>query len=296
MSAAAWALGYAVLLAGLGLLNWPVMSISPDGRRYLDAGKGRPVALPFMLRWLVPRVCGASIRRWRWFTTLHLIALPPLVTIWMQPWVSEGGQRVFGGLLVCGLAGVWRIHLRWPVLVDGAAMAWSVGSAILFQQGHWIVGILVALVAACIKETAPVFAACYAWNPLALAGLLAPLVRRLFGTVGEDSFGQPELLRNPWRASRLYHAGRWFDPFAMALPWGAGLLALLVTDHRIIPMLVVTVTLAYAQLLIATDTARLYQWAAPPVLLGAAEVIPAHLAVVVLLAHLFNPWAGSAEV
>ncbi|SEG86531.1 hypothetical protein SAMN04489712_119104 [Thermomonospora echinospora] len=295
MTAAAWSLCLALVLAGLSRINWPVQAVSPDGRRYLTAGSGRPVSLPFMLRWLLPRLCGDSLRRWRWCTTAHLVALPPLVTVWMAPWVADDRLRVIGGLLLCGMPGIWRIQLRWPVLVDGTAMAWALGSAICFQHGLWVPGIAAVLVSGCVKETAPVFAACFAWHWVALVGLAAPLVRRLTGTIGEDLFGQPDLLKDPWRAGSLYHAGKWFDPLAMLTPWGAGLLAALSVDTRIAPMLIVTVALAYAQLLIATDTARLYQWAAPPVVLGAVQVMPSRWAIAILIVHLCNPWAGSAE-
>ncbi|MER5621710.1 hypothetical protein [Streptosporangium sp. NPDC002544] len=295
MSAALWSLGLSLVLLGLSLINWPVRAVCPDGRRYLRAGAGQPVALPFMLRWLLPALCGDSPRRWRWCTTAHLVALPPLVTVWMEPWIPDARLRVVGGLLICGMPGIWRIQLRWPVLVDGTALAWALGSAILLQHGLWLPALLAALVAGCVKESAPLFAACFAWHWLPLAALAAPLIRRLTGTVGEDHFGQSELMRNPWRAGSLYHAGKWFDPLATLTPWGAGLLALLVTDARVVPMLVVTVTLAYAQLLVATDTARLYQWAAPPVALGAVSVMPDRWAIAILLVHLCNPWAGSAE-
>lgn len=296
MIAAACTLVAAVGLLALGVLNWPVVAISPDGRRYLAAGAGKAVALPFALRWLLPKVCGASITRWRLCTLCHLALLPPLVAIWLSPWIAQPGLRVVGGLLICGLPGVWRIHIRWPVLIDGAAMAWSLGAAILLERGFWPAGVAAALIAGCIKETAPVFAACYAWNPVALVGLAAPLLRRLTATVGEDLFGQQRLLADPFLASRLYHAGKWFDPLAIATPWGVGLLAVLTTDRRIVPILVVTLVLAYAQVLVATDTSRLYQWAAPPVILGTVSVVPPRFVAALLLVHLLNPWAGSAEV
>ena len=78
----------------------------------------------------------------------------------------------------------------------------------------------------------------------------------------------------------------------MIAPWGAGVLALLTTDHRIIPMLAVTAPLAYGQPLTATGTVRLYQWAAPPVVLATLECVPSRWPAVALVAHQCNPWAG----
>jgi hypothetical protein len=58
---------------------------------------------------------------------------------------------------------------------------------------------------------------------------------------------------------------------------------------------VITTVVAYGQLLVATGTARLYQWAAPPVVLGAATVIPARWAIGIPGLHQFNPWAGEGQ-
>jgi len=284
-----------VVLIASGRLN-VAESVSPDGHRYRALGAGEPVPMPFALRWLLPRVCGASLVRWRVSALLHLAALPPLLAVWLRHWIHEDAMVAAGALLVCGLSGVWRITLRWPVLVDATALTWAVGSAIAFQQGVWPLGGALALVAGCIKESAPVFAACYAWNPLALIGLVAPAIRALTVRVGPDLMAQPHVTRHPVAASRVHHLGKWFDARAMILPWGIGILAALATDPRVVPMLVITLLLAYAQLVVATDTARLYQWAAPPVILATMTVLPPRWAVLALIAHLFNPWASTAEV
>jgi hypothetical protein len=55
----------------------------------------------------------------------------------------------------------------------------------------------------------------------------------------------------------------------------------------------VPVAVGYAQLLVATDSTRLYQASAPVVCIAAALVIPPEWAVAVLVAHWLNPWAGS---
>jgi hypothetical protein len=292
MTVLAWVFLGGGVLAALGYVNLSTMEISPDGRRYLAAGAGRAVPYPFALRWLLPWICEASVRRWQVCAIVHLLALPPLTTLWLSFWIHDDVLLTVGGLLMCGLAGIWRIQLHRPVLVDSPAVAWSLGAAVLVQHEMWVAALLAVVVAGSIKETAPVFAACYAWHPLLLLGLLAPLVRRLISTPGPDPMGEESLLRHPLRAGTLSHMDRWFDARSMIAPWGAGVLAVLATDQRIIPMVVITTVLAYAQLLFATGTVRLYQWAAPPVVLAAVGVIPAGWAVAVLLAHLLNPWPG----
>ena len=292
-AAAATALGAALIT--LGYRNQRGVELSPDGRRYLAMGAGRPAHLPFGLRWLLPAVCGASLTRWRWSTAIYLGLLPPLLVVWLSRWINHPGLLVAGGVLVCGLPGIYRTHLRLPVLVDAPAMAWALGAAIAAHHGSWLLAVALALLAGSIKEPAPIFAACYAWSLLPLAGLVAPLVRRLVGRFGDDVEGEEDRLRHPIRTGRLDHTGMWFEATAMATPWGACLLATLTTDRATIPMLVVTVLLAYGQLFIAGDTVRLYQWAAPPVILATLTVLPPRWAVAALLAHLLNPWAGNGR-
>jgi hypothetical protein len=196
--------------------------------------------------------------------------------------------------MVCGLSGVWRIHLRWPVLVDASSMTWAIGSAIAMQHRYQVLGVALSLVAGCIKETGPVFAACYAWNPLPLIGLVAPILRRLTVSVGTDIFDEQEasILAHPVRAGLSSHRGKWLDPFTMLTPWGIGIIASITSDLTILPMLLTTVALGYGQLLVATDTVRLYQWAAPPVILASMTVVPPVLALPALLIHFINPWSG----
>ena len=83
---------------------------------------------------------------------------------------------------------------------------------------------------------------------------------------------------------------RWRDPRLMLLPWGACLAALAgpIEIWWLGPVL-----LGYWQLLIATDSVRLYQHAAPAVCIAAALAIPPELVVPVLVAHWCNPWAGN---
>jgi hypothetical protein len=291
----AWSLAGSIALARLSYINLPAMSVSNDGRRYLHSGARQPIAFPFALRWLLPLLCGTSVRRWQLCTVAHLVLLPPLVTLWLEPWIASERLQIVGGLMICGFAGIWRMSLYRPVLVDAPAMTWGLTAAIFFQHHLWYLGILCSLVAGSIKETAPVFAACYAWNPLGLIGLAAPIVRRLTVRPGSDPLGEESLLRDPLRTGRLSHVGRWLDPAVMVAPWGAGVLAAFATDRAIVPILATTAALAYSQLLLATGTVRLYQWAAPPVVLGAASVIPDRWAIGILVLHQVNPWAGDGR-
>ncbi len=78
----------------------------------------------------------------------------------------------------------------------------------------------------------------------------------------------------------------------MVTPWGVCVAGLFAGDASILPMLVLTLVLAYGQLLVATDTVRLYQWGAPPLILGTVLVLPTWALGLALVPHLLNPWAG----
>ncbi len=77
----------------------------------------------------------------------------------------------------------------------------------------------------------------------------------------------------------------------MVAPWGVTLAALL--DPT--PALLVLLVLAYAQLLVATDSVRLYQSAAGPLMaLGAVTVIPDRWLLIAVVVHVV--WWRKPEV
>lgn len=296
LSLAAWGTvtGVSAGLLAAGVYNEQERELSSDGDRYWSMGEGKRVPYPFAFRWLVPLLCGNSWVRWRACTYLHLLALPVLTAVWLRPQVPREGLAVLGGLMMCGLPGLWRNHLRRPVLVDPVALVWAIGAAILIQYELWLPAVLVVIVAAGAKETAPVFAACFAWHPLPLVGLVVPLVRRLLIAPGADTH-HSRALAEPFAAARDSHAGRMLAATTMLAPWGMGLLAVLNRDTRTVAMLVVVLALAYGQLIVAVNHTRLYQWAAPVVLLAAVAHVPDGYEAAVLAAHVFNPWAGDGR-
>lgn len=111
--------------------------------------------------------------------------------------------------------------------------------------GPWYTRVAWALMAGGSRETAPVFAALWSWSPLPLVGLLAV----------------------PW-----WRPGaplRLFRPAWGIGPWGF-LPALISWDVRAAACVVV----GYAQCLIASDGARLYQWACVPLLVALSHEQP----------------------
>ena len=268
--------------------------IGPDAARYLAAAEGLPVSRPFHLRWLLPKVCGTELGAW-WF-------------VWCLSWpmlaASAFGWRLAAGdrweialaatAFLVALPGILGPSAVIPVGVDLPASALSMLGVFLMELGHptqVVAGVLVIAVAACIRETAPVWSALWAWSPLPLIALCVVACRALLVKPGADPLGGrfADIAAHPVRSALAAHAGRWRDGWLMVAPWGVCVVGLIGSDWR----LWLVLALAYAQLLIATDSVRLFQHAAGPVVaVAAAHVVPLEwlpLAVVLHVVWWFAP-------
>lgn len=265
------------------------MRFGPDAARYLYAGQGNAVARPFNLRWLLPAVCGDDVRLWRivWFASW------PVAAAGMFWWGSDAGWRpaLAAAVLCLALPGVWGPAVVRPVGVDLPAMAVSIVAVAALHAGWWPLAVVLIVVAACIKETSPVFAALWAWHPLMLIGLAAPLVASFFRKPELDPItAQPimqEVHDHPVRTAIREHRSQWRDGWVMVGPWGACLAALYAPSWQIAAVILV----AYLQLLVATDTVRLLHTAAGPLLaVTAAQVLPVEWLPLACVAHVVWWW------
>ncbi|MDI9628074.1 MAG: hypothetical protein QM286_05960 [Acidobacteriota bacterium] len=258
-------------------------TLTPDSARYLTI---HTPPSPFHLRLLLPWLCGQSSTRWYVATWLG-VALMALGTALMAP----GWQGIAAAALVLTLPSV-RFSLAHVVLVDMAALGLATTSAALAVHGWIIPAIILALLAGAAKESAPVFAALFAWNPILLVGLLVPAVVKLARKPGTDVLREPEhawILAHPIKAGRKYHARMVIDAMpALVTPWGACVLALGAPSVQ----LFATLAVAYAQLFVATDTVRLYQWSAPVVAIAATSAVGPRWWPLMVVVTLFNPLRG----
>lgn len=269
------------------------MNVTPDGVRYITSANQR-VARPFHYRWLMPKLCGNYARRWQNATYASLGACQAAIYIY----VGGGWRGLAAALLMLGLAGVVKFNLAHPVLVDAPGMACALLAADAFKYHYWPLGIALAIVGGCVRETSPVFAALYAWNPLALIGLV-PVAARHVQREGPDVLDTPNrwILDHPILASRQFHLGQRHNdaleahrpPAALyVLPWGVCLVALAHPSLQ----LAATVAIAYAMVAVATDTVRLYQWSWPVVLLATVYAVPVRWLPVLVVLQLVNPFAS----
>jgi len=196
------------------------------------------------------------------------------------------GVSVAAAALLLALPGVLGPAVARPVGVDLPALALGLTAAACFANHQPAAGVAVVLVAASVRETAPVAVALWCWSPLPLVGLVVPAIAALVRRPQLDNVTAQPLLRHvhehPVRSALEHHRGAWRDAWQTVAPWGATLAALL----NVTPQLVATLVVAHAQLLVATDNVRLTQTLAGPVVaLAAAQVIPPHWLPLVVVLH-----------
>ncbi len=262
------------------------MNVSPDGYRYLAMAKGLSLPKPFCYRWIIPKLCQQSEARWK-ASTYFGIALTFIGTVFLAPNILFG---LAAATLLISLPFI-TFNLRFPVLVDSPALGLSVCSAALIHNGFVWPAVALAILSGCVKETSPIFAALFAWNPLLLIGLISPLIRKAFCKAGSDVLDQAnaDILSHPFRAGREWHLKQLVERDKILFaPWGAALICLAIPSWQLAAVLII----AYAQLIVATDTVRLYQWAAPIVCISAVTVLPIQYSLLIILATWFNPFRG----
>lgn len=260
------------------------MLLSPDGIRYLAIADGQRVPRPFHYRWLIPALAGRNGRAWQALQIAALLGMVALSVAYNDDWKAG----VAAGLAMFGLAGI-TLNLRLPVLVDLPAMSLALAAAVIADT-NLPAAIALAVAAGACKETSPVFAAAYAWNPWLLAGLLAPALRHLWKTGPDMCEGlAAEALTHPLKVAWQVRKGRWTDPKLWLLPWG-GLTAGL---YQPTWQVAVTLALAYSQCVLATDTVRLYQWAWPVLAAHTFTVLPPAWWPLAVAATIWNPYAGN---
>lgn len=253
--------------------------LTPDGGFYQSMGRGNPAPNPYRLRWFLPRVLGPTVRPWVVTTGLSLVLTCPIIA-------RLGGEHwILAVILWVGLP--WfRLCVRYPVLTDAPAMLFALLSVVLLPVNIYL-AVVAALLAGACRESAPVYAALFALNPLPLVGLFIPMTLSLLVEKGDIPMGS-EWLRKPIKSAWDHHGGKLLDPKWTLLPWGMALLAVFNENfYLVLPAVVV----AYGTMLVANDFARLYQWSAPVVVVAAAQVAPEWAIFAVPILHLMNPWA-----
>lgn len=253
---------------------------SPDTRAYVAMAKGERLCDPYRLRWLLPMILPPGGRVW-WIVSASAFVLScPLIALFAE---AHGVSGLWAVLLWVALP-MWDINLKLCMLVDPVAWLFALISAVLIIQGDTIGAVIAVMIAGMVAPKAPVFAALWTLNPWLLLGMVPVVVAHLVIPKREAPKNIIELSQ-PWLTGIRTHGIHLHDAKELLLPWGGCMAAVLCGDWRILPAVIV----AYAQLLRSTDSARLYMWAAPVVIIGALKVIPEAALMVALLYTWFNP-------
>lgn len=253
-------------------------ALSPDGRYYLAMARGEKVIEPYSRRWLLPWVLGTEQWRWLWARAIAYTLMGPAVY-----WLTHSLMAVWFALWLPGMT----INIRLPVLVDQVAMTLMVVAAGLMVHGYPIAATCMIFVASQVKEPAGPFGMLLA-PPLALGAVLGTLLVLFMGRI-HAAEKDPKIAwqSKPFAAARMQRDPMMWE--VMLLPWGAMLLFVpLVQAWPFLALM--SIALGYAQLLIANDSARLYQWASPAVLMAmspAFSAAPQWLRVAAVVVHPF---------
>lgn len=210
-----------------------------------------------------------------------LVISCPLMAMFAE---ANGVPGLWAVLLWVSLP-VWNINIKMTMLVDPVAWMLALLSVVLCLRGHALPAVVAVMLAGTVAPKAPVFAALWILNPWLLLGLVPVAIGHFVLPRGRALCDEP-VLNEPWKTGMKYHGKHIHDARELLLPWGGCMAAIFCGDWRVLPAVVV----AYAQLLISTDSARLYMWAAPVVIIGALKVIPEPLLIVAVLMTWFNPF------
>lgn len=256
---------------------------TPDGRRYIS---GNRLAMPFSLRWLLPSVLGTNRRAWDIVTLSSVFLIPVAFYYYLTITGFSETKSLIGCALVCGLNGVVLMNYVGKYLTDGFGMLCMILSMIGFQYGI-IYGVLFSLIGSMANEKVFVYTALMSFNPYALIGGVAVLLRYvLYKHAESDYLGGDAIIKNPLKTGIELHKGFWFSFKRSVLVWGVCIIACMNIDIHLGVVLLV----AYGSILLATDSTRLFMWAFPLVVIASLSIFPEQWAVPLIGIHWFNPY------
>lgn len=258
--------------------------LAPDSRYYLELGEGKRVPEPFCWRWLWPQLfrrLGKRAHGWQAVVCLSLMVQGAAIA-------NLAGTPI-AAVLLMGLPGGARFSVRYPLLVDAPTLA-IVLVAAAWPPSHPAAA---SLVLALMRENALIWQAVLTreWWPLAVLPLALGLGWLSSRRRPSEWAGDNLWITHPLRTSLAGRRGMWLSFSLMVLPWGVVLpLALLSPSWELAGIL----ALAYLPLAGVSDTARVYQWAAPSIILIALQApVPAMAWPMLLILHLCNPYRGA---
>lgn len=258
--------------------------LAPDSRYYLELGEGKRVPEPFCWRAGWPTFLGRlgkRARAWQAVVCLSLMVQGAAIA-------NLAGTPI-AAVLLMGLPGGARFSVRYPLLVDAPTLA-ALLLVAAWPPVHPLFG---SFALALMRENALIWQAVLTreWWPLAVLPLAVGLGWLSSRRKPSEQAGDNLWITHPLRTSLAGRRGMWCSFALMVLPWGVVLpLALLSPSWELAGVL----ALGYLPLAGVSDTARVYQWAAPSLILIALQApVPAMAWPMLLILHFCNPYRGA---
>lgn len=246
---------------------------TPDGAVYMAMGGGAIVPRPYAL-YLMPYAMRGV---WSW-RTLHALSWfgVALCMAALAERHHAPAWAVVGGLMTLPMM---RQSVTWPVLLDMPMMAYALATAVAapYIGAEWTAAM--AVVGYLIHVRTPVWAAVFAaayvdvW-PLAFAVVFALGLAYVHhgATAKHPDEDRIEWLRNPLAAAWAKHRSTLNDARVWVMPWGAALMGLWWADA----WAWVCLAVGYIGCIVAQDRVRIYQMAAPALVLMAGIGLQDH--------------------
>ena len=249
-----------------------------------------PCAAPYCYRWL-PCLAFGKIKeekqRREWWKRASLVSLLLSAPVLYYVLLSMGlnsSQGLLGVWIFVWLQGVFRTNIMFLLLIDQFQILLVLLITLTALQGWIIPTIILSIIASGFGERAPVFACIFSMSPLPAVGIVGQLLARklITPTPPPDDAG----IDFWWLTTPVTKVGHQsnhksiFDYDKMLISWGPcvvlaplGVYLHGMANITILVSLLIALCVAYAQLLIATDKSRLYQWAFVPVIFFSVLVV-----------------------
>ncbi len=267
------------------------VSLSPDGRYYLELAKFNRVPLPYCLRPFVGLWCGASLLRWQLVTLASVVAIGMLLYYYLRINGMTVQESLCGVCLASMLSGVIRTNVMFPVLTDAPAMCLMLLAIIFFQTGGELLAWIALSLGSFTNEKTPVYVAIISGNPLALIALAIPagLVFTRAQTPRDVYY-----LHSPFKAAIEKHKKNFSKPMqkfydTYLAGYGVTLLSLLTVDWKLAAGLAV----GHVAALRSMDYARAVQWCFPLLILHTLMALPVYMFAPLVLIHFLLTLRGA---
>ena len=263
--------------------------LSTDSLFYVEADF--PCAAPYCYRW-IPSLLFGQIdnieKRKKWWSvatgTCLILSAPTFYFVLLAMGLSSM-QSLLGVWFFVWMHGIFRLNVFFLLLVDQFQILLVLLTTLSALHGWIIPTIALSLLSSGFGERAPVFSAIFSLSIWPAIGIIGHLIARKIITPGALPANGPEdlwwLKTSVWKVGHKQNHSIILTYSIMILPWGlcaflapAGAYLFGMEYLNVLISLIIALCVSYAQLLLATDRSRLYQWAFVPVIFFSVIVIP----------------------